>query len=55
MKKEILSLEPKLIWKNFNAINAVPRPSKKEEEIIKFVKDFGNSLNLETTQIRLVM
>ena len=50
MNKEILSLEPKLIWKNFNAINAVPRPSKKEEEIIKFVKDFGNSLNLKTVQ-----
>ena len=50
MNKEILSLEPKLIWKNFNAINAVPRPSKNEEEIIKFVKDFGNSLNLKTIQ-----
>ena len=50
MNKEILNLEPKLIWKNFNTINAIPRPSKKEEEIIKFVKDFGNSLNLKTVQ-----
>ena len=27
---EILNLEPKALWKNFAALNSVPRPSKKE-------------------------
>jgi len=29
-------------------LNAVPRPSKKEERVIAFMKDFGKNLNLET-------
>ena len=41
-------LEPKLVWKNFAKLNAVPRPSKKEERVINFMLDFGKSLNLET-------
>lgn len=43
-------LEPQLIWKNFSALNAVPRPSKKEEKVIEFIKNFGFfNLGLETT------
>src|SRR5690606_9846487 len=42
-------LEPQLIWKNFAALNAVPRPSKKEEKVIAFIKNFGENLGLETT------
>lgn len=42
-------LEPKNIWKNFAALNAVPRPSKKEEKVIAFIKNFGESLDLETS------
>ncbi|WP_442905679.1 beta-Ala-His dipeptidase, partial [Kaistella sp.] len=42
-------LEPQLIWKNFSALNAVPRPSKKEEKVIAFIKNFGENLGLETT------
>ena len=41
-------LTPQSIWKNFEKINAVPRPSKQEERIIKFMLDFGKSLNLQT-------
>lgn len=41
-------IEPQPIWKNFAALNAVPRPSKKEERVIQFMVDFGNKLNLET-------
>jgi dipeptidase D len=29
-------------------LNAVPRPSKKEERVIEFMKNFGKSLGLET-------
>ena len=44
----ISQLQPTSIWKNFAALNAVPRPSKKEERVIQFMLDFGNQLGLET-------
>lgn len=46
---EYSQLEPKAIWKNFAALNSVPRPSKKEEKVIKFIKEFGENLGLPTT------
>lgn len=45
---DITQIEPKIIWKNFAALNAVPRPSKKEEKVIEFMKNFGENLGLET-------
>ena len=45
---DIVNLEPKAIWKNFAALNEIPRPSKKEERVIQFMMDFGKKLNLET-------
>ena len=48
MSQEIRNLEPKVLWNKFADLNAVPRPSKKEERVIAFMKDFGNSLGLET-------
>lgn len=48
MNKEILQLEPVSVWNNFSKLNAVPRPSKKEERVIAFAMDFGTSLGLET-------
>ncbi|WP_281980222.1 aminoacyl-histidine dipeptidase [Tenacibaculum mesophilum] len=48
MNSEIRNLEPKAVWKNFADLNAVPRPSKKEERVIQFMVDFGKKLNLET-------
>lgn len=44
----ISAIEPKELWQNFEALNAVPRPSKKEERVIQFMKDFGENLGLET-------
>lgn len=41
-------LEPSALWQHFAALNAVPRPSKKEERVIAFMLDFGNSLGLDT-------
>lgn len=41
-------LEPTALWNNFEELNAVPRPSKKEERIIAFVKSFGEKLGLDT-------
>ncbi len=48
MNTEIRELEPKPIWKNFADLNAVPRPSKKEERVISFMVNFGKNLGLET-------
>lgn len=45
---EIEDLAPKNVWKNFIALNEVPRPSKKEERVIAFMKSFGENLNLPT-------
>ena len=44
----ISSLEPVALWSQFEKLNAVPRPSKKEERIRQFMVDFGQSLGLET-------
>ncbi len=48
MNLEVRNLEPKDLWNKFADLNAVPRPSKKEELVIEFVKNFGYKLGLET-------
>ena len=48
MSNALQNLEPKIIWNNFSKLNAVPRASKKEERVIKFMYDFGINLGLET-------
>lgn len=48
MSNDVRALEPKEIWENFADLNAVPRPSKKEERVIQFMVDFGNKLGLKT-------
>lgn len=45
---EVRALEPKALWNKFADLNAVPRPSKKEERVIAFMKNFGEGLGLET-------
>lgn len=48
MSQSVRNLEPKALWNYFADLNAVPRPSKKEERVIAFAKAFGESLNLPT-------
>lgn len=43
-------LEPRSLWQYFEGLNAVPRASKKEDEVIGFMLDFGARLGLETLQ-----
>ncbi|WP_055448287.1 aminoacyl-histidine dipeptidase [Lacinutrix mariniflava] len=50
MNSEIRALEPKELWNKFADLNAVPRPSKKEERVIAFMKDFGAKLGFETIE-----
>ncbi len=44
----VRSLSPEVVWNHFEDLNAVPRPSKKEERVILFMKEFGKKLGLET-------
>ncbi len=44
---EISNLQPNAIWKYFYEITQIPRPSKKEEQIIKYLLDFASEHNLE--------
>jgi len=48
MNQDVRNLEPRALWNNFADLNAVPRPSKKEERVIRFIKEFGQRLGLET-------
>lgn len=50
MSTTIRTLEPQAVWNHFADLNAVPRPSKKEERVIQFMMDFGQSLGLPTIQ-----
>jgi dipeptidase D len=44
----IKDLKPKEVWKHFHTLTQIPRPSKKEAEIIAYMKKFGEDLGLET-------
>jgi len=41
------TLEPQLLWNYFHEITQIPRPSKKEEKIIAFLKDFSEKHQLQ--------
>jgi dipeptidase D len=43
-----IQAEPQALWDHFSALNAVPRPSKKEERVIEFMMAFGKQLGLPT-------
>jgi dipeptidase D len=48
MNESIRSLEPKTLWNHFADLNAIPRASKREEQVIAFMIEFGESLGLDT-------
>ena len=48
MNNNISDLAPAELWQNFAALNAIPRASKKEQAVIRFMIDFGKKLNLQT-------
>ena len=41
-------LNPECVFEQFAKINTIPRPSKHEEKMIAFLKEFGESRGLET-------
>jgi len=42
----IRKLNPEGVWNHFSDLNSVPRASKKEERVIKFMQDFGKKPGL---------
>lgn len=48
MKSEIAALQPEAVWRHFNAICEIPRPSGHLEKITQYILDFGKNLGLET-------
>ncbi len=48
MQSDIKQLKPQAVWGHFADLNAVPRPSKKEERVIEFMVNFGKELQLDT-------
>jgi dipeptidase D len=46
--KSIKDLKPKALWTYFDEICQIPRPSGKEEKIIKYLMEFGEKHKLET-------
>lgn len=53
MNNEIRNYEPKLVWEIFDEITKHPRPSKKEEKIVKYVEEFAQKLNLSLKKDKL--
>jgi len=47
MGNQISELTPKLLWKNFEKLCNIPRPSKKETKVIEFVIGFAKAHNLQ--------
>jgi len=45
---DIRNLEPKQLWNYFHDLTQIPRPSKKEQKIVEYMKEFGKKHNLET-------
>ena len=48
MNNDVAQLAPSEVWTWFEKLNAVPRPSKKEERVIAFARSVGEELGLET-------
>ncbi|MBN1414766.1 MAG: aminoacyl-histidine dipeptidase [Bacteroidales bacterium] len=46
--KKITALQPVDVWKHFDSLTKIPRPSKKEARVVEFIKDFGRKNGLET-------
>ncbi len=48
MNKHLSGLKPNAVWKNFEKLTQIPRPSKKEGRIIQFIREYGERLGLKT-------
>jgi len=49
-RKAIEGLQPEILWNRFYEITQVPRPSKKEEKILKYLKNWADDNNFPYKQ-----
>jgi len=49
----IANLNPTRVWKHFDSLTQIPRPSKKEGKAVLFLENYGKSLGLETIKDEL--
>ena len=52
---KITDLSPALVWKYFHEVTQVPRPSKKEEKIIKYLETFAAEHKLRSKRMQAVI
>ncbi|MCB9207482.1 MAG: aminoacyl-histidine dipeptidase [Ignavibacteriales bacterium] len=45
--KAIEGLKPELLWQHFYELSQIPRPSKREEKAVEFVREFARKNNFE--------
>lgn len=50
MSQEVRNLQPQILWNNFENLNAVPRPSKKEERVRAFLREWATQKNIDFTE-----
>ena len=50
MASAISGLEPAALWDNFAALSRIPRPSKQEEQVLAWLKEFADTRSLEWQQ-----
>ncbi len=50
MSKTLPELEPTILWKHFHGLTTVPRPSKKEEKILVYLKKLITDLGYDYEQ-----
>lgn len=46
-RKAIEGLKPKLLWDHFYELSQIPRPSKREEKAVEFVREFARRNNFK--------
>ena len=47
MTSVVEGLKPELIWKHFETLTKIPRPSKYEAKILAYIKKFANERHFE--------
>lgn len=50
MSTQMKDLAPKALWKNFESLNNIPRPSKKEEKAVEFAVAFAKNHGLDCSR-----
>ena len=46
----IQDLEPKSLWSQFAILSSIPRPSKQEDAVLQYIKEFADHHNLRWKQ-----